>query len=285
MYTSFTTVAGPYKNSPTIEPLLDDVDSGTGPQYRLTEIREKFESIPNTSAHRVGQNLEAEQKHNMMRKCAPVMQRSSVWRMQIIFASLLLLLLLPRTVLGQEDINPDNKILCPFFNTLQPDTSSSIGFLSDTVGEGGVGLAFAQPLIFGSVVVQQGVLAALFGGVLDLGTLDELPGISHLDLYNLQMEVVTADVMAAADAEGFVTLQDLVTIKQRVAELQQVEEINIFSRGETIFVFLGAGGDLDSDKVSAANVLAFLASELPVESIGAVNTFNMIRGFLRADFS
>ena len=106
---------------------------------------------------------------------------------------------------GDADTNPDNEILCPFFKTLQPDTSSSVAFLRDTVTDGNVRVPLAKSLVFVAVAAQQGFFAALLGGVLDLQRLDEVPGVSHLDLYNSQFAGVSERVMAAADDEGFVS--------------------------------------------------------------------------------
>jgi hypothetical protein len=178
-------------------------------------------------------------------------------------------------------------ILCPFFRTLKPNESNSGAFLWDVVVHGKVGVGLAQSLVFGAVVVQQGFWPALWGGVLDLRRLDELPGISHLDLYNSQFAGVSERLLAiaaAADADGYITLQDLVEIKKWVAEVTSVEEINLFSRGETIFVFLGAGGSLKNNRVLATDVLRFLQSVWEIKDIGNVNAVNLAKGLLQAGF-
>jgi hypothetical protein len=182
-------------------------------------------------------------------------------------------------------------ILCPFFRTLEPNESNSVAFLWDVVVHGKVGVGLAKSLVFGAVVIQQGFWTALWGGVLDLERLDEIPGISHLDLYNSQFAGVSerllakAAVTAADDANGYyITLQDLVEVKKWVAEVNSVDEINVFSRGETVFVFLGAGGNLKTNRVLATDVLRFLQSDWEVKDIGSVNAVNLAKGLLQAGF-
>jgi hypothetical protein len=179
-------------------------------------------------------------------------------------------------------------ILCPFFRTLEPNESNSVAFLWDVVVHGHVGVGLAKSLVFGAVVIQQGFWTALWGGVLDLERLDEIPGISHLDLYNSQFagvsERLLAKAVTAVDADGYITLQDLVEVKKWVAEVNSVEEINVFSRGETVFVFLGAGGSLKTNRVLATDVLRFLQSDWEVKDIGSVNAVNLAKGLLQAGF-
>jgi len=175
-------------------------------------------------------------------------------------------------------------ILCPMLNIVQPDTSNSVTLLLDVIFHGNVGALLAKVLLFGAVVSQQGLFAALLGGVLDLERLDEIPGVSHLDLYNSRVAEVTANVTAAADADGYVTLQDLVAIKQWVAQVQQVNEITSISQGETVFVFLGAGGDLRQNKVLATDVILFLRSEWDPDKIGTVTLLRLWRGLAMAGF-
>ena len=184
---------------------------------------------------------------------------------------------------GTDVVDREGEILCPFFKTLQPDTSWSLPFLWDVVFHGNVGVVLAKALIFGAVVAQKGFFTALFGGVLDLERLDQVPGVSHLDLYNSQFEGVSERLNAAA-IDGFVTLSDLVEVKKWVAEVNMVDSINIFSQGETVFVFLGAGGNLGEDKVLAADVLRFLQSDWEVKDIGPVNTINLAKGMSKVDF-
>ena len=120
--------------------------------------------------------------------------------------------------------------------------------------------------------------------MLDLERLDEIPFVSHDDLYNSQFPGVESRLNDLADSDGFITLGDLVEVKQWVAEVTGVENISIFSQGETVFVFLGAGGDLKEDRVLVADVLNFLQSNYAEEDIGKVNTANLVKGLGLADF-
>lgn len=175
-------------------------------------------------------------------------------------------------------------ILCPFFKTVRPNPAKSLTFLWDVVVRGNVGLGLAKTLVFGAVVQQQGFFAALFGGVLDIHRLDQIPGVSHQDLYNSQFQGVSERLLERADDDGYISLQDLVEVKKWVAEVNLVKDIGVFSRGETVFVFLGAGGNLDSNKVLAMDALRFLQSDWEVDDIGSVNAINLAQGLFKAGF-
>jgi hypothetical protein len=175
-------------------------------------------------------------------------------------------------------------ILCPFFKTVRPNPAKSVKFLWDVVVRGNMELVLAKTLVFGAVVQQQGFFPALFGAVLDIHRLDQIPGVSHRDLYNSQYSGVAERLLERADTDGYISLQDLVEVKKWVAEVNLVKDIGVFSRGETVFVFLGAGGNLDSNKVLAMDALRFLQSDWEVDDIGSVNAINLAQGLFKAGF-
>jgi len=186
--------------------------------------------------------------------------------------------------IAEIDTNADNEILCPLLKTIQPDTSNGLSFIEDLITKGNAGAVLATSFYFNALVLQQGLFTTLFGGVLDLERLDEIPLVSHLDLYNSQTEAVTANLTAMADADGYVTLQDLVQIKKWVAEIQKVDPIGFISQGETVLLFLAVGGDFDENKVLATDVIKFLASEWDADNIGKTSTTLLAKGYLELDF-
>ncbi|MEM9608337.1 MAG: hypothetical protein AAGA99_13005 [Actinomycetota bacterium] len=118
---------------------------------------------------------------------------------------------------------------------------------------------------------QQGLLAALSNRAPDVDRLDEVPGISHLDLYTTFPAVVRRE-LAGREVGGRVRLQDLVAIKESIAEHAGVTAIDS-SRIETALLFLMAGGDLDTGLVSVSDVLRLLDGE----AIAPGATVNMAR--------
>lgn len=106
---------------------------------------------------------------------------------------------------------------------------------------------------------QQGVVAALLNRAPDIERLHEVPGVSHLDLYNGFPNEVRGQ-LAEKDVDGRVQLDDLVAIKESIAELAGVDIIDS-SRIETALLFVMAGGDLDSGTVATVDVLRLLDGE------------------------
>ena len=172
---------------------------------------------------------------------------------------------------------PGRDITCPFLKLIQPDTASFSSFVGDLRTNGNVGKLLASAITFETTRMQKGAWAAMTGAVPDLCALDQVPGISHKDKYNAQLDGVTSR-LEAASIDGFVTLQDLVEIKKWVADVEGIADISLGSRGETINLFLCAGGDLATDKVKAANVLSILQSE-QIEELGETGLFSLLKGF------
>ncbi|MEM8903034.1 MAG: hypothetical protein AAGF02_04965 [Actinomycetota bacterium] len=106
---------------------------------------------------------------------------------------------------------------------------------------------------------QQGLLAALSNRAPAVDRLDEVPGISHLDLYTTSLAAVRRQ-LADREVDGRVRLQDLVAIKETIAQRAGVDIIDS-SRIETALLFLMAGGDLETGTVAVVDVLRLLDGE------------------------
>jgi len=184
----------------------------------------------------------------------------------------------------QEDTRGESgEILCPFFKAANPNTSSNDNFIYD-LSVAGCDKAFCGPLARGAALYQM-PLQALFGKVLDIFRLDQIPTISHTDLYNNYPEEVTRQInQAITDTSGMIYLQDLVNIKLWVAEQAGVDSPNVFSRGEVIFLFLRSGGDLDTEQVKAANVLTMLSGKFPNQT-SRIGILNFLKGSWKADWT
>jgi hypothetical protein len=110
-------------------------------------------------------------------------------------------------------------------------------------------------------VRQKGIVAFLRGQAPDLRRLDEVPGVSHTDLYRAYLPEVRAKATRAAVA-GQITLQDLVSIKEWIAKSEGVPVI-VSSQIETALLFVRAGGDLQTGLVDLESVLTLLDGRQP----------------------
>ncbi len=149
-------------------------------------------------------------------------------------------------------------IACPFLAIVEPETSRAGAFARDCHRHG-MGRWMARFVTRQVTWKQQGLIAALLGRAPDIKRLDEVPGISHLDLYTAFPTEVRSQ-LSTRGVDGIVNLQDLVEIKESIAELAGVEIIDS-SRIETALLFLMAGGDLGSGTVATADVRRLLDGE------------------------
>jgi hypothetical protein len=129
-------------------------------------------------------------------------------------------------------------------------------------------------------IQQKGLMALLRGEILDLYRLDEVPGVSHTDLYSRYLPQARAQAEAAA-VDGQITLQDLVAIKEWIAKQEKVGIMDS-SKIETALLFVRAGGNLQTGKVGVADVFTLLQGQRPTGD-GEVNfsTLNRARGMAR----
>ena len=156
---------------------------------------------------------------------------------------------------NKESETTDKVIFCPFLRTYKPGTSSLWEFVSDLHDKGRLDRA-AGLLIGGDVTSkQQGLWKALTGSAPDLYKLDQVPGISHADLFQKHVDKLDK----TADKDGSLTIQNLVDIKKEIAEEEGCDEIIKSSRIETALLFLGSGGDMETGKVRLVDIKAFLS--------------------------
>lgn len=170
-----------------------------------------------------------------------------------------------------------NPIICPFFNLLKPDTSNSIKFVADASKRGNAAYGLLAFLNYQAIVAQKGLGKALVGESLDIYNLDKIPGVSHLDLYQVRFDDVKLRFTELADINGFITLNDMINVKKWVANDVGVTSINKISRGETVFLFNLAGGDI-STKVKASIVLDILEGKKPLQRYGKNNISLLLKG-------
>lgn len=168
-------------------------------------------------------------------------------------------------------------IACPFLQVIKPNTTNASAF-ARSCRRSGMGRWMAQFVTRQVTWKQQGLVAALTNRAPDLERLDEVPGISHPDLYNA-FPTEVSDLLAQRDVDGRVTLDDLVAIKEAVAELAGVDIIDS-SRIETALLFTMAGGDIESGAVRALDVRRLLAGEATAE--GATVTASTLGRVRRA---
>lgn len=192
------------------------------------------------------------------------------------FTFLMTLLITLPTTTGQSEVSCE--INCPFFKFADPDTSNLFSFVQDSVQAGADGWLIAT-LSYGAALLQQGI----FGTVPDLCRLDQIPLVSHTDLFNNYPQQVESMFRAASDTDGMITFDDMVNVKLWVADQEEVRP-NIFSRGEVALLFIRSGGNVDTLQVSAEAVLAGLRAEFPSSGFEVVNFVNLVRLLSTGDF-
>ncbi len=154
----------------------------------------------------------------------------------------------------------ERAILCPFLAMNPPDTTNVWTFARGCVDNG---QSYSMALIVATMVTyaQKGLWAVLRHEAPDIYRLDQVPGISHDDLY--QNYIPELREMAVARAvEGQVTLQDLVEMKEWVADQVGVTPGEA-SKTETALLFVRSGGDLTKWTVALEDVFRLLNGQRP----------------------
>ena len=154
----------------------------------------------------------------------------------------------------------DRAILCPFLAMNPPDTTNVWTFARGCADNG---QAYSMALIVATMVTysQKGLWAVLRHEAPDIYRLDQVPGISHDDLY--QNFIPDLRQMAAERAvEGQITLQDLVEMKEWVADQVGVVPGEA-SKTETALLFVRSGGDLSDWTVGLEDVFRLLSGQRP----------------------
>mmetsp|Transcript_23194 Transcript_23194/g.38393 ORF Transcript_23194/g.38393 Transcript_23194/m.38393 type:complete len:191 (-) Transcript_23194:1357-1929(-) len=166
-------------------------------------------------------------------------------------------------------------IKCPFIRMVQPNTQNLWTFSGD-LSANGTGWLMSFLFSFYISVAQLGWWKALTGHAPDIYRLDQVAGVSHSDLFTKYLNGTTDRVIAARDSDGMITLQDLVRIKKWIVEQEGIEKMEQSSKMETGLVFLGAGGDLETQQVPANDVLDLLNATRPSGEI-VVNIERMVK--------
>ncbi|MEM8974308.1 MAG: twin-arginine translocation signal domain-containing protein [Pseudomonadota bacterium] len=151
-------------------------------------------------------------------------------------------------------------ILCPFLAMNPPDTTNVWTFARGCADNG---QAYSMAMIVATMVTysQKGLLAVLRHEAPNIYRLDQVPGISHDDLYqNFIPELREMAEMRARD--GLITLQDLVEMKEWVAEQVGVTPGEA-SQTETALLFVRSGGDLEAWTVELEDVFRLLNGQRP----------------------
>ncbi|MEM6638118.1 MAG: hypothetical protein AAF667_19790 [Pseudomonadota bacterium] len=108
---------------------------------------------------------------------------------------------------------------------------------------------------------QKGLLAVLRHEAPDIYRLDQVPGISHEDLYRNCIPELREMAQARA-VDGLITLQDLVELKEWVAEKVGVTPSEA-SKTETALLFVRSGGNLEAWTVELDDVFRLLTGQRP----------------------
>ncbi|MEL6958471.1 MAG: hypothetical protein AAGL89_05900 [Pseudomonadota bacterium] len=154
----------------------------------------------------------------------------------------------------------ERAILCPFLAMNPPDTTNVWTFARGCADNG---QAYSMALIVATMVTysQKGLWAVLRHEAPDIYRLDQVPGISHDDLY--QNHIPELREMAEVRAvDGLITLQDLVEMKEWVADQVGVDPREA-SKTETALLFVRSGGDLDAWTVDLDDVFRLLSGQRP----------------------
>lgn len=163
-------------------------------------------------------------------------------------------------------VSEPGEIMCPFLKIIKPRTDNMWIFLRDCRR---AGVAWFFAFIFGFFIVgkQKGWGKAFMGHAPDIYALDQVPEVSHDDLFQNYMDGVKSRIAEAEDENGIITMQDLVNIKKWIAQQSNVAIIDS-SKVETGLVFLGSGGEAKTGKVRGSDVIKFLQGQRPTQGIG-----------------
>ncbi|MGX9355138.1 hypothetical protein ACS3SW_08235 [Roseobacteraceae bacterium S113] len=154
----------------------------------------------------------------------------------------------------------DNVIHCPFLAMNPPDTTNLWTFARGCVDNG---QSYAMALFVATMVTysQKGLLAVLRHEAPDIYRLDQVPGISHDDLYQDFIPELR-DIAETRARDGYINLQDLVEMKEWVAEQVGVTPGKA-SKTETALLFVRSGGDLNTWTVGLEDVFRLLSGQRP----------------------
>ncbi|MEO1654116.1 MAG: hypothetical protein AAFU64_11250, partial [Bacteroidota bacterium] len=151
--------------------------------------------------------------------------------------------------LGQAN---KTEIKCPFLAIAKPSTKNLSSFIKD-VNKAGMSYQMALGASYQVGIGQNGLWATLFGKAPDIYKLENVHGISHCDRYNRYLSDVKR-LLKEREINDQISLQDLVDIKEWIAEQEGVE-INSASKQETALLFGYAGGDLETQKVYTEDII------------------------------
>ena len=154
----------------------------------------------------------------------------------------------------------DHAILCPFLAMNPPDATNVWTFARGCAENG---QSYSMALIVATMVTysQKGLWAVLRHEAPDIYRLDQVPGISHDDLYQNHIPELR-EFAATRAVEDQITLQDLVEMKEWVADQIGVVPGEA-SKTETALLFVGSGGDLDAWTVDLDDVFRLLSRQRP----------------------
>ncbi len=164
-------------------------------------------------------------------------------------------------------------IRCPFLKIAKPATSGLKNFAKDAK-KAGMDYWMAVFVAIQVTWAQKGFWAVVRGETPNIYALHRVKGVSHCDLYTSYLPEIQK-MAKAMEKEGKLTLQDLVKMKQWVAQQEKVK-INEPSKIETALVFIRAGGDLKTGKVRTVDVFDLLQGKAPAQG-GKVTVSRMNR--------
>lgn len=146
------------------------------------------------------------------------------------------------------DMDADRPIKCAFLTIVKPSTRNIFTFIRDC-SRGG--LSTLGVIMVGCQVVyrQQGLWALLTGCAPDLYNLENVPTISHNDLFFRHQSVVRPMLRERADEKGNITLQDCIDSKVRINKLLNGSKPVVHgSQLETTIAYLFAGGTATAEE-------------------------------------
>ncbi|TNE51818.1 MAG: hypothetical protein EP343_02855 [Deltaproteobacteria bacterium] len=162
-------------------------------------------------------------------------------------------------------------IRCPFLKIAKPTTRGLRNFAKDAK-KAGMDYWMALFVAIQVTWVQKGFWAVVKGETPNIYALHRVKGVSHCDLYASYLPELQT-MAKKMEKEGQLTLQDLVKMKQWVAQQEKVK-INEPSKIETALVFVRAGGDLKTGKVRTVDVFDLLQGKAPAKG-GTVTVSRM----------
>jgi len=152
------------------------------------------------------------------------------------------------------------EIKCPFLAIAKPSTESLSNFIAD-VEKAGMSSQMAFGASYQVGIGQNGLWSTFMGKAPNIYDLESVHGISHCDRYNRYLADVTR-LLEEREIQHQVTLQDLVQVKEWIAEQEGIEP-NSASKQETALLFGYAGGDLETQKVYTEDILLLINGIMP----------------------